>query len=213
MPASTTTPTTLITAIFSLATNLFNMKKFLYLLILTTLFACGTSKKTNAVASWHYTPSTDDRYYRPELEVKTNKIGKLDNGDYVVYHLIDNDSSCCPNMLRLGRGQIYSISGVIQSDTSHYFFFWPETNNRPMVEYEYFYYSYQAEMWQNKLRESARQSGLPNNYPVTTVDGVIFTCQCPPAFIDSSYRKQFPDVALVKVLSKKKAEKLVKSQY
>lgn len=74
------------------------------------------------------------------------------------------------------------------------------------AEYDYFYYSYAAEMNYRASREQGRKPIRTLTY----VDGVMYTCFCPPSFIDTFYRKNFPDVTLVKKVPKGQANHLIK---
>ena len=62
------------------------------------------------------------------------------------------------------------------------------------VEYDYYYFSYTA-FWNVKnMIDSSTSPGIN----LTTIDGVGYTCKCPPDFIEREYKKNFPDVVLVK---------------
>lgn len=67
-------------------------------------------------------------------------------------------------------------------------------------KYEYYWYSQQAYEWNEALRSRPYQNAGMTVPAKTKIDGEPYTCHCPPDFIKSTYKKNFPDVKLVKRL-------------
>lgn len=70
------------------------------------------------------------------------------------------------------------------------------------VPYDHFYYSQQAYERIKQMREG----GVKPAPTIARVNGVIFTCQCPPTYIEKTYKKQFPDVVLIRKDLRSQAE-------
>ena len=86
--------------------------KYLFSLLLFVC-ACRTTKQQ----------PYDARFALTAAEVRTSRLAKLDNGNYIDYHAIGTIPDQYPELVLIGHGQIYAINGVMQSDTAHHYFF------------------------------------------------------------------------------------------
>ena len=68
----------------------------------------------------------------------------------------------------------------------------------PKLTHDYFWYSRQADNVALRMIESGTTPRLTRS----KVDGMVYTCWCTPEYVDTSYRKRFPDVMLIKKVSK-----------
>lgn len=93
--------------------------KYLFFLLLFAC-ACRTTKQQ----------PYDARFALTAAEVRTSRLAKLDNGNYIDYHACGSRANQYPELVLIGHGQIYAIDGVMQSDTAHYYFFSKKTSGQ-----------------------------------------------------------------------------------
>ena len=79
----------------------------------------------------------------------------------------------------------------------------------PEKDYDHFYHSRTAE----NVTRQMRDAGVLPRPALASLNGMIFTCQCPPAYIDTSYRKKFPDVTLIAKIPKGEADRAIQIHY
>ena len=91
--------------------------KYLPILLLFCL-ACGTSRQRTVVTNWRYVSNP-----MPPFEIGKTTLAKLDDGTFADYQAISQDSNAYPKLTRIGHGRIYAIGGVMQFDTTRYYFF------------------------------------------------------------------------------------------
>lgn len=76
---------------------------------------------------------------------------------------------------------------------------------RPKEQYQYYWYSHTSYQDTQQSIDSGTRPTLNH----TTVDGVEFTCCCAPKFVEDHYKRNFPDVVLVKKLPKGRGKVLI----
>ncbi len=91
------------------------------LFILLFCLACSTAKK--AQPEYRFSAGRVIGEVTPYQPGEYTRVGQRENGTFVYYHEISQDTACCPDKIRVGYGRIYAINGVMQTDTAHYYFF------------------------------------------------------------------------------------------
>lgn len=66
------------------------------------------------------------------------------------------------------------------------------------VEYDYYYFSWDA----YQIEKRHISGGVIPKQSHATIDGHLYTCHCTPEFVEKNYKPNFPDVVLVKKVTK-----------